>query len=152
MLELINMENAYMLTLTFQKPRQLCLFVTQCMLKCNDSFNSCSSVFITRWQVCPSCSAGGLGARHNGLCEVWSLWADLQTWQLCLWWELKCQQCFVILMKRLKPHSDYSSGLGFHLYTFANILCSNMQKWSSHIYIRYGRFQPHSSNRLLICM
>lgn len=50
-----------------------------------DTFVPTPHDLFSRWQVCPSCSAGGFRARHNGLCQVWSLWTNLQTRQLCLW-------------------------------------------------------------------
>lgn len=36
-----------------------------------------STFLFSRWQICPSRSVSGFGARHHGLCEGWSLRTSL---------------------------------------------------------------------------
>ena len=37
------------------------------------------------WEICSQSSSCRFGAWHNGFCSIWSLWSNLQAWQLCVW-------------------------------------------------------------------
>lgn len=48
--------------------------------------NRCVSP-VCRWEVRAQSHPSWPGTRHHGLSSLWTLRTNLQTWQLCLWWE-----------------------------------------------------------------
>ena len=105
------------------------------------SFKFTTNTFINyRWEVCSSCSLGRLGARYDGLCEIWTFWSDLQTLQLCVWSEWSWQQLGQRSLHRGRRTNWFcfgcrTQGVG-ELWLSAGIPTYTLTRW--RYWIRYG--------------